>query len=271
MRIEFNKFRRDRYEQLKNNIADNLDFYAGKTKNLYIDNEIIPFENLLESLKIDGVAFINIDDNDLKIRRLENWKQNFELGKLLHRKLFETSKNNFGKLIDEKFWAYLAHTNPFKEYIYNRFFASEMSKEDESDDAIDEAQERKIKRYFFSEGGHSSRIGLKFYWHLTYLLYDERKLYEHSEVAFRYIDSVKAIYERNLRKNNLIIKAFVQGIINNDKHIAFRNDKYRTIIPTHINNMAAINLLDAYDYNGLVNKITNEQKILIDQFNQERK
>ena len=48
---------------------------------------------------------------------------------------------------------------------------------------------------------------------------------------------------------------------------AFTNSKYRTLIPTHISNVAALNCFDAYTYRELVEKIAYEQKILIDEYN----
>lgn len=127
----------------------------------------------------------------------------------------------------------------------------------------------KIKRYFFGEG-IVTRTGIIFNWQLTNCLYYKNigdKSDELCNIAFSYIDSVKAIFERSFRKNPVIIKAFVEGIIRNNKSKAFTNSKYRTLIPTHISNVAALNCFDAYTYRELVEKIAYEQKILIDEYN----
>lgn len=109
---------------------------------------------------------------------------------------------------------------------------------------------------------------------LTDCLYDQNKKYDLSEVGFSFIDSVKAIYERSFHLNKKIVKAFVQGIINNNKSAAFKDTKtnYRSIIPTHISNIAALNLLDSYDnYSDLVKKITLEQGNIISIYEKEKK
>ena len=70
--------------------------------------------------------------------------------------------------------------------------------------------------------------------------------------------------------NKRNVKAFVQGIINNNRSAAFKDTKnnYRSIIPTHISNIAALNSLDSYDdYKDLVNKITLEQSNIIKMYN----
>ena len=166
--------------------------------------------------------------------------------------------------MDDSFWAYFTHIPCVKKYIIRRYFNSVSEEDEESMKIID-----KIKRYFFGEG-IVTRTGIIFNWQLTNCLYYKNigdKSDELCNIAFSYIDSVKAIFERSFRKNPVIIKAFVEGIIRNNKSKAFTNSKYRTLIPTHISNVAALNCFDAYTYRELVEKIAYEQKILIDEYN----
>lgn len=203
------------------------------------------------------------DDEFTKFLNREKWKQNCDIGKLLYKKLSRFTEIS-GDLLDDSFWAYFTHIPCVKKYIIRRYFNSVSEEDEESMKIID-----KIKRYFFGEG-IVTRTGIIFNWQLTNCLYYKNigdKSDELCNIAFSYIDSVKAIFERSFRKNPVIIKAFVEGIIRNNKSKAFTNSKYRTLIPTHISNVAALNCFDAYTYRELVEKIAYEQKILIDEYN----
>ena len=156
----------------------------------------------------------------------------------------------------------------FRKYIKNRYFSGMVEESDDDDDKNEDVV-KKIERFFLCKGT-ASRTGVMFNWMLTDSLYDKHKMYELSEVGFSFIDSVKAIYERSFHMNKRIVKAFVQGIINNNRSAAFKDTKanYRSIIPTHISNIAALNSLDSYDdYKDLVNKITIEQSNIIKMYN----
>ena len=167
---------------------------------------------------------------------------------------------------------YLCHHPLFRKYIKNRYFSGVVEESDDEDDKNEDIV-KKIERFFLCKGT-ASRTGVMFNWMLTDCLFDKYKMYELSEVGFSFIDSVKAIYERSFHLNKRIVKAFVQGIINNNRSAAFKDTKnnYRSIIPTHISNIAALNLLDSYEnYGELVQKIALEQKHIITLYEKERR
>ena len=87
--------------------------------------------------------------------------------------------------------------------------------------------------------------------------------YEMSVTAFEFVDPVKAIFERTMSRNPLVLQAFVQGIINNNKNAKFKRDEYRLKVPNNISCFAAVNYLDDYDYTELVKTITEQQALLI--------
>ena len=81
-----------------------------------------------------------------------------------------------------------------------------------------------------------------------------------TKVAFEFIDPVKAILERDMSKESIVLKAFVQGIMNNGCNKIFKQNIHRNRMPNYISCFAGINMLDAYDYDQLVEIITKEQK-----------
>ncbi len=248
---------------LKSNIYQNKEFYLNEDKNeLFIDGDTVTIDDISEPI-MDNEKIDLSDDEFTKFLSREKWKQNCDIGKLLYKKLSRFTEIS-GDLLDDSFWAYFTHIPCVKKYIIRRYFNSVSEEDEESMKIID-----KIKRYFFGEG-IVTRTGIIFNWQLTNCLYYKNigdKSDELCNIAFSYIDSVKAIFERSFRKNPVIIKAFVEGIIRNNKSKAFTNSKYRTLIPTHISNVAALNCFDAYTYRELVEKIAYEQKILIDEYN----
>lgn len=250
---------------LKSNINQNIEFYLNEEKNdLIIDGETVTIDDISEPI-MDTAKIDLSDDEFTKFLNREKWKQNYDIGKLLYKKLVRFSEIS-GDLLDESFWVYITHIPCVKKYIIRRYFNSVNEEDEQSMKIID-----KIKRYFFGKSTHITRTGIIFNWQLTNCLYYKNigdKSDELCNVAFSYIDSVKAIFERSFRKNPVIVKAFVEGIIRNNRSRAFTNSKYRTLIPTHISNVAALNCFDAYTYRELVEKITYEQKVLIDEFNQ---
>lgn len=250
-------------DTLKDSIISNLKYYLKEDQNeLLIDGTIKNIDEISLSIK-DNLKINFYEDDFSKLLTREKWKQNYDTGLLLYKKLQKFTEF-FGDFLDESFLVYLTHIPIIKNYIIKRYF----SNVDECKTSREELT-KKIKNYFFGEG-IVSRTGLIFNLKLTATLFYKNignKSDELCQVAFSFIDSVKSIYERSFRKNPLIVKAFVEGIIINNRSAAFKDKKYRTLIPTHISNLAAINCLDAYPYSDLIEKIASEQKKMIKKFN----
>lgn len=270
MKIELRKISISEYNNLLNNINANLDFYMNPEKtDIHIYDDIRTLEEISEPINNSEKIEIEILEEDLKfLSTILKWKENYLVGKLLHKKLQQYEYKFYGVFYERGFWAYICHHPMFRKYIKNRYFTGVVDDSDDEDDK-NENVVKKIERFFLCKGT-TSRTGVMFNWMLTDSLYDKYKMYKLSEVGFSFIDSVKAIYERSFHMNKRIVKAFVQGIINNNKSAAFKDTKtnYRSIIPTHISNIAALNSLDSYDdYKDLVNKITLEQSNIIKMYN----
>lgn len=274
MKIELRKISTSRYNDLLNNINVNVDFYMNSEKtDIHIYDDVCTLEEISEPISNGEKIEIEISEEDLKfLSTILKWKENYLVGKLLHKKLQQYESKFYGVFYERGFWAYICHHPMFRKYIKNRYFSGVVEESEDEDDKNEDVV-KKIERFFLCKGT-ASRTGVMFNWMLTDSLYDKYKMYELSEVGFSFIDSVKAIYERSFHMNKRIVKAFVQGIINNNRSAAFKDTKtnYRSIIPTHISNIAALNSLDSYDsYNDLVKKITLEQKHIIVLYEKERK
>lgn len=270
MKIELRKISTSRYNDLFNNINVNVDFYMNSEKtDIHIYDDVCTLEEISEPIGNGEKIEIEIPEEDLKfLSTVLKWKENYLVGKLLHKKLQQYEYKFYGVFYERGFWAYICHLPIFRKYIKNRYFTG-ITEESDDEDNENEDIVKKIERFFLCKGT-ASRTGIMFNWMLTDSLYDKYKMYELSEVGFSFIDSVKAIYERSFHMNKRIVKAFVQGIINNNRSAAFKDTKtnYRSIIPTHISNIAALNSLDSYDdYKDLVNKITLEQSNIIKMYN----
>jgi hypothetical protein len=152
-------------------------------------------------------------------------------------------------LYEKEFWAYLSMTC-FKDVV------RELRLKDTGN-----ITENKIKKFYFN-AGEISRTGLLFLWVMVDRLNSEDD-FEITHTAFEFVDPVKAVLERTMSKNPAILRAFVQGIINNEKDAKFKSDKFRSKVPSHISCYASISMLDALDYEELIEIITQEQQAII--------
>ena len=150
---------------------------------------------------------------------------------------------------EKELWAYLSMTS-FKEVI------KELRLKDSGKITVN-----KIKQFYFN-AGEISRTGLLFLWVMVDRLNSEND-FEITHTAFEFVDPVKAVLERTMSKNPNILRAFVQGIINNGKDSKFKRDKFRSKVPSHISCYASVSMLDALDYEELVEIITQEQQAII--------
>ena len=173
-------------------------------------------------------------------------KIGMELHKDLKSEEVELPRNLF---YEKEFWAYLSLTC-FKELVKMLRL---------KDDA--NVTENKIKQFYFN-AGEISRTGLLFLWVMVDRLGSQND-FEITHTAFEFVDPVKAILERTMSKNPAMLRAFVQGIINNNKDSRFKSDKFRSKVPSHISCYASVSVLEALEYDELVNVITEQQKAII--------
>lgn len=249
MKIELKKIKNDpiAYSEMRKKYCNEY------SENGTLTFDISEIENMSENVFILGEkVYIEIDE--IELERIANsdedtYKKNAEISSMLVNAFYLNEKCLPTNLVyDSNLWTYL-NTVYFSKYIKKIYFQVKPK------NPID-----KVERYFFNIASRSklSRTGFRFLWYMGMCL-NIKEHKERSVVAYEFIDSVKAIFERHLSNNYQILQAYVDGIIKNGKTTEFKSVKNRSTVPSHINCFAAATMLDAYEYNELVNVIAMEQ------------
>lgn len=183
-----------------------------------------------------------VDENEYTYNKLA------KIGMKLHResKDLEGVKIPTNILYEKEVWTYISF-KVFKNVLLK------LRLDDE-----DKITSKKIEQYFFNVRTRS-RTGLLFIWTMIDMLQSENEK-NISEVAFHFIDPVKAIYERVISKNPIVLRAFVEAIIKNDCDPKIANNKYRSKVPKNVNCFARISMIDTYEYEELVDVLARQIK-----------
>lgn len=248
MIVTLSRIKKDKFDDLVRLVLDEFE----ATGTLVFDEKVI--EDYSEPIMIDGQAVeVDIDLDKYQAIIDEDgfgYTKLAKIGMLLHKDLnsgnVEVPRNMF---YEKEIWAHLSLT-VFKDVV------KELRLKDEG-----KITGNKIKQFYFN-AGTLSRTGLLFVWVMVDRLNSEND-FDISHTAFEFVDPVKAILERTLSKNPAILRAFVQGIINNNKDPKFKSDKFRSKVPSNISCYASVSMLEALDYDELVDVITQQQKAVI--------
>lgn len=248
MEITLMKIKQLRFDEIVDQVMQN---YV-ETDHVYVNKEHL--EECSEKITINGKEIVcDIDVN--KYKEIVNtndyaYVKLANVGMQLHKDLVcnDGTKIPRSILYQKEVWSYLSLT-VFVDIIGSLRSFNRNDYED------------KIKKMYFNCGG-ISRTCLLFAWCMIDRL-DSENDPEMSLTAFEFIDPVKAIFERTFSRSPLILKAFVQGIINNKKDYRFKNDPYRRTVPNNISCYAAVNVLETLDYETLVSTITEQQRLII--------
>ncbi len=248
MKIKLCKVDKIRFDELKDKIIEN--FVATGVLNFdddLINSYAIPVvvNGQVVEIDIDLEVYSSIVSADV-FGYTKLAKIGMQLHKDLKSEMVAIPRN---LLYEKELWAYLSMT-VFKSIV------KELRMKDD-----DKITDNKIKQFYFN-AGEISRTGLLFLWVMVDRLNSEND-FDITHTAFEFVDPVKAILERTMSKNPNILRAFVQGIINNHKDPKFKSDKFRSKVPSNISCYASVNVLDALTYDELVDVITEQQKAII--------
>ncbi len=250
MKILLRKIRKDKFDDLKNSIIEDFE-----------SNGILSFpEELIESssepVLIGGQQVemdIDIDKylsfiNEPPPYYTRQAKVGMELYKDFKSANLQLPRNLF---YEKEFWAYMSLTI-FKDVVKG------LRK------VLDEntPTSNNILQYYFNAGGKPTRTGLLFVW----IMIDQLNCgddFEVAHTAFEFVDPARQVLEYSIAKNPAIFSAFIKGIIKNNKDSKFKNKKYWVKTCAHISCYASISMLEALDYDDLVDVITREQKAII--------
>ncbi len=224
------------------------------TKKVYLSDEDL--EMISENVIVGGKQIrLSYDVNEY-MTIVDGDEQTYEKLTKIGMKLHKDSKDIDGTVIptnvmyEKEVWTYLSF----------KVFAEVIKKLRLEDD--NKMNSDKIQRYYFNVGNSSSkrsRTGLLFIWSMVHMLGSEDEE-EITRTAFHFVDPVKAIYERTMSKNPIVLRAFVEAIIKNGCDPRIKNQKYKTKIPKNISCFARINVVDTYQYSNLVDTMAKQIK-----------
>ena len=207
------------FEQLDDMTEDVL--VGGKNIILNID------VNKLESI-IDEVS----TDND------QNPMQSIDVkfSELLYRQLYLDEFVPNYLLYEKEVWAYINCFILF-DVVKKRYFAVEG----------DLNNKKRIENVMLCNNSTIDRTGLRWLWALSNSAYDPSYGFRLVDTAYKFIDPVKALFERTLGSNKILFKAFIRSIeiLNFDSRI--KSGKFRSILLTHIRNLATMKMYESVD------------------------
>lgn len=246
MEVYLKRVKRTEFDELMKTVTDRF----VQTKCIELSDEEL--ESVSENVVVNGklIRFSYTPNEYMNIVNSE--MQTYEKLAQIGMKLHKDSKDIDGTIIptnimyEKEVWTYLSF----------KIFADVVKKLRLDDD--DKMNVDKIERFYFNVRTRS-RTGLLFVWSMIDILGSEDEE-EISRVAFHFIDPVKAIYERAMSRNPVILRAFVESIIKNGCDARIKNAKYKTKVPKNISCFARISILDAYEYSELVDTITFQIK-----------
>lgn len=249
MIVTLSRIKKDKFDDLVHLVLGEFE----ATGELTFDETVV--EEYSEPILIDGrtVEFdIDLDKYQAIIDEDSfGYTKNAKVGMLLHKDLkshiVEIPRNTF---YDYEVWAYLSLTC-FKEIVKRL-----------REKGLKQITQKTLKQFYFNVGP-IDRIGLMFLWCMVDRL-DSENDYEITHTAFEFVDPVKnMLATTSLSKGTNILRAFVQGIINNDRDYRFKNDKFRSKVTSNISCYASVSMLEALNYEELVEVITQQQKAII--------
>lgn len=246
MEVVLKRIKRSSFDELMKIVLDNFE----ENKVIQINDDVL--EKNSEVIIVDGKQ-IRLDYSIQKYMDIADSEEMTyikltKIGMLLHKETKDLEGTIIPKnvLYEKEVWAYLS----FKVFI-------DVVKKLRLDDD-DKMTADKVARYYFNIN-KPSRTGLLFIWTMIDMLQSEDD-YQMSEVAFHFIDPVKATYERTIARNPIVLKAYVQAIINNGCNPKIKDRKNRLKVPNNVSCFARINILDAYEYDELVQTMTEQIK-----------
>lgn len=233
MQLKLKRIKSDLYDELIKNI-DYKNFFDKSQNEIYKN-----IEKYSEDLLIDGKEVIIEIDPDNYLSVVKNHKKgdsSIKIAEMLHRDFIYNGKHiPLGIMLEKELWTYLNMTIFFdvtmEKYCYDRL-TKDMS--------------GKIERTFFNKDSKVDRTGLRYLWILADATEYEGN-YELTEIAWKFIDTFKALHECVIGKSTFVDKAIALSFkkLNLDPRI--KNENNRRLLPLHLRNFACSNMIDSYD------------------------
>ena len=234
--------RRISYAKYDGFIEANIDHFASLSKEDFEKN----YDYVLEDICIDGETvlvnidveeMINIYNNVIEFNEYNPMEAiDIRYAELLYKALSVDTNIPKYVLYEKEVWAYL---NCFilLDVVKKRFFADEGSF----------LNKGRIMRVVFCDESVIDRTGLRWLWALADATYSDTYGFSLMSTARQFIDPVKALYERVMGTNRMVFQAYVRAIQLLEYDLRIKSEKFRSLLPTHIRNLATMKIYESYN------------------------
>lgn len=213
----------------------NIDLAFFKQLDDMTEDVLVGGKNIILNIDVDELESI-IDkvytDND------QNPMQSIDVkfSELLYRQLYLDEFVPNYLLYEKEVWAYINCFILF-DVVKKRYFAEEG----------DLNNKKRIENVMLCNNSTIDRTGLRWLWALSNSAYSPSYGFRLVDTAYKFIDPVKALFERTLGSNKILFKAFIRSIeiLNFDSRI--KSGKFRSILLTHIRNLATMKMYESVD------------------------
>ena len=192
-------------------------------KNIILNIDVDELESIINKVSTDN------DQNPMQ-------SIDVKFSELLYRQLYLDEFVPNYLLYEKEVWAYINCFILF-DVVKKRYFAEEG----------DLNNKKRIENVMLCNNSTIERTGLRWLWALSNSAYDPSYGFRLVDTAYKFIDPVKALFERTLSSNKILFKAFIRSIeiLNFDSRI--KSGKFRSILLTHIRNLATMKMYESVD------------------------
>ena len=192
-------------------------------KNIILNIDVDELESIINKVSTDN------DQNPMQ-------SIDVKFSELLYRQLYLDEFVPNYLLYEKEVWAYINCFILF-DVVKKRYFAEEG----------DLNNKKRIENVMLCNNSTIDRTGLRWLWALSNSAYDPSYGFRLVDTAYKFIDPVKALFERTLSSNKILFKAFIRSIeiLNFDSRI--KSGKFRSILLTHIRNLATMKMYESVD------------------------
>ena len=242
-------------------IENTLNEYEEHEDLIYMFSNVDKYSKLLKSkgqtlsVNIDIDKYMRIVDGNGK-----QSEKNVKLSKLLYE---DFKKIPINIMLDKYVWAYM-NIKIFYEVIQKHIIDYRLSQIRKSDEEKKKEMKGLISRHYFSKVPKSkiTRSGMRWLWYCAYILEGDTAYIEKTQ---KYIDPVRAMFERNFSNDRNVLKAYIDCIekisIAKKRNL---NDRERTTVATHIYCVGAVSRFATYEREELINYLEEQANYMIE-------
>ncbi len=258
-KMEIKKIREDKYGQY---YQDTMNEYDSSDSLDYMFSNL---ESQSMSVKVNGQTLnVSCDINkylNIISKGDSQADKNIELSMLLYNDFKDVPINI---MLDKYVWAYL-NIKIFKDIIDKHMIKYRMNNiQSKNEEEKKKEMKGLVSRHYFSKVDKYkiTRSGMRWLWYCAYKLNGER---DYVEKAHKYIDPVRAMFERSFSNDVKVLKVYINFIeklnMNNKKML---NSKERSTVATHINCVGAVSRYATFEKDELMEFFEEQAKYIME-------